>query len=54
MTTGAAFDVTGRVAAVSGGNTGIGKTIAVGLAQAGAAVAIMARAKSVENNTDKT
>jgi 2-dehydro-3-deoxy-D-gluconate 5-dehydrogenase len=43
MATGGAFDLTGKVAAVTGGNTGIGKAIALGLAQAGAAVAIMAR-----------
>jgi len=43
MATGEAFDLTGKVAVVTGGNTGIGKAIACGLAKAGAAVAIMAR-----------
>lgn len=43
MTTAAGFDLTGKVAVVTGGNTGIGKAIACGLAKAGAAVAIMAR-----------
>jgi 2-dehydro-3-deoxy-D-gluconate 5-dehydrogenase len=37
------FDLSGRVAVVTGGNGGIGRGIAVGLAQAGAAVAILAR-----------
>ena len=37
------FDLTGRVAAVTGGNGGIGLGIALGLAEAGAAVAILAR-----------
>jgi 2-dehydro-3-deoxy-D-gluconate 5-dehydrogenase len=37
------FDLSGKVAAVTGGNTGIGKAIALGLAQAGASVAILAR-----------
>ncbi len=37
------FNLDGRVAAVTGGNGGIGRAIALGLAQAGAAVAILAR-----------
>ena len=43
MTAAAGFDLTGKVAVVTGGNTGIGKAIACGLAKAGAAVAILAR-----------
>ena len=39
------FDLSGRVAIVTGGNGGIGHAIALGLAQAGADVAILARNK---------
>jgi 2-deoxy-D-gluconate 3-dehydrogenase len=37
------FDLSGEVAVVTGGNGGIGRSIALGLARAGAAIAIMAR-----------
>lgn len=37
------FDLSGKVAAVTGGNTGIGRAIALGFARAGASVAILAR-----------
>ena len=43
MKTPALFDLTGQVAIVTGGNGGIGRGIALGLADAGAAVALFGR-----------
>jgi len=40
------FDLTGRVALITGGNGGIGLGMATGLAQAGAAIAVVGRNKA--------
>ncbi|WP_424929652.1 2-dehydro-3-deoxy-D-gluconate 5-dehydrogenase KduD [Amaricoccus tamworthensis] len=42
------FDLTGKTAIVTGANTGIGQAIAVGLAQAGAKVALVGRSDMAE------
>jgi 2-deoxy-D-gluconate 3-dehydrogenase len=43
MATAELFDLSGRISIVTGGNGGIGRAIALGLARAGAAVAVLAR-----------
>ncbi|MFC0505324.1 SDR family NAD(P)-dependent oxidoreductase [Micromonospora costi] len=47
------FNLSGKVAVVTGGNSGIGKAIAVGLAQVGAAVAVAARDEERNEQTVK-
>ena len=43
MTNGELFDLNGKVAVVTGGNGGLGRGIALGLARAGAAIAVLGR-----------
>jgi NAD(P)-dependent dehydrogenase (short-subunit alcohol dehydrogenase family) len=45
------FDLSGRVAVVTGGGTGLGKGIATGLAQAGALVVVASRREDIVDRT---
>lgn len=47
------FDLTGKRAIVTGGTSGIGKAVAAGLAEAGAAVVIIGRNPEVERIADE-
>jgi len=45
------FNLSGNVAVITGGNGGLGRSIAIGLAEAGASVAIFGRNEDKNNNT---
>ena len=51
MTTTKLFDLSGNVALITGGNGGIGRGIAIGLAEAGASVAIFGRNEEKNQRT---
>lgn len=50
MTTTKLFDLSGKVAVITGGNGGIGRSIAIGLAEAGASIAIFGRNEEKNKN----
>ena len=51
MTTTKLFDLSGNVAVITGGNGGIGRSIALGLAETGASVAIFGRNEEKNKKT---